>query len=87
MANIKSKSKNIKRIARNNEKNRAFKSALKTATRKAKEAAVAKEKNITLLVSTAHKAIDKAVSKGVIHKNTGARKKSRLDAFIAKAAK
>ena len=87
MANIKSKEKNIKRIEKNTIRNRAIKSTVKTAVRKAKEAALAGSKDTALLVSQAHKQIDKAVSKGVFHKNNGARKSSRLDAFIAKNSK
>lgn len=87
MANIKSKEKNIRRIEKNTIRNRAIKSTVKTAIRKAKEAVMAKDKNATKLVSEAHKQIDKAVSKGVFHKNNGSRKNSRLDAFVAKHSK
>lgn len=87
MANIKSKEKNIKRIEKNTIRNRAIKSRVKTAIRKAKEAVMAKDSNATALVSEAHKQIDKAVSKGVYHKNNGARKASRLDAFVSKNSK
>ena len=82
MANIKSKEKNIRRIEKRTARNRIVKSQVKTSVRSAKEAAVAKDKNVKVLVSKAHKEIDKAVSKGVLHKNTGARKASRLDAYV-----
>lgn len=84
MANIKSKEKNIRRIEKATARNKAVKSQVKTSVRAAKEAAVAKDKNANVLVAKAHKEIDKAVSKGVLHKNTGARKASRLDAFVNK---
>ena len=87
MANIKSKEKNIRRIEKSTIRNRAIKSTVKTAMRKAKEAAIAGDANLKTLVSAAHKEIATAVSKGVFHKNNGARKSSRLDAFVAKNKK
>lgn len=81
MANIKSKEKNIKRIEKKTIRNKIVKSQVKTAVKAAKLAIEAKEKDVATLLSKAHKEIDKAVSKGVLHKNTGARKASRLDAF------
>ncbi|NQZ66206.1 MAG: 30S ribosomal protein S20 [Mycoplasmatales bacterium] len=82
MANIKSKEKNMKRIEKRTTKNRMVKSKVRTAIRAAKEAVVAKNENAKLLISKAHKEIDKAVSKGVLHKKTGARKASRLDSYV-----
>ena len=81
MANIKSKKKNIRRIARNTMKNRAVKSSVRTAMKKAKKAITAQAPNVSDLISKAHKEINTAVSKGVLHKNNGARKQARLDAF------
>jgi small subunit ribosomal protein S20 len=83
MANIKS---NIKRIGTNRKaeaRNKAVRSELKTAVRAAREAVVAGDKEAaTAAVVTAGRKIDKAVSKGVLHKNQGANRKSA----IAKAA-
>ncbi|MDQ1701331.1 MAG: small subunit ribosomal protein [Frankiaceae bacterium] len=79
MANIKSQ---IKRI-RTNEiarlRNKAVKSSLKTAVRRFREAADAgeREQALTLMVS-ASRQLDKAVSKGVIHANQAANKKSAI---------
>lgn len=81
MANIKSKEKNIRRIEKATIRNKAVKSRVRKAIKTAKEAIVAKDKDANVLISKAHKEIDKAVSKGVFHKNNGARKASRLDAF------
>lgn len=86
MANIKSKEKNLKRIARNTERNRAVKSQVKTAINKAKKAILAGSADIKALVSAAKAEINVAVSKGVLHKNSGARKQARLDALAAKHA-
>ena len=81
MANIKSKEKNIRRIAKRTERNKAVKSKVKTAIKNVKLAIIAKDENIKTKLSLAHKEIDKAASKGVLHKKTAARKASRLDAF------
>ena len=81
MANIKSKEKNIRKIEKRTIRNRAIKSSVKTAIKKAQKAILDKDKNVKELVSKAHKEIDKAVSKGVYHKNNGARKSSKLDSL------
>ena len=86
MANIKSKEKNIRRIEKATIRNKAIKSRVRTAIKAAKLAIVAKDKDANVLISKAHQEIDKAVSKGVLHKNTGARKASRLDAFAKQSA-
>lgn len=86
MANIKSKAKNLKRIERNTERNRAVKSRVKTAINKAKKAILAGSEDAKALVSAAHKEINTAVSKGVLHANNGSRKQARLDALFAKKA-
>ena len=84
MANIKSKKKNIKKIAKQTERNRAIKSSTRKAIKKAREAILSKDKSVTQIISIAKKTINIAVSKGVFHKNNGARKQSKLDAFYAK---
>ena len=84
MANIKSKEKNIRRIEKKTIRNKAVKSQVKTSIRAAREAAESKSEDLKTKTSQAHKQIDKAVSKGVLHSKTGARKKSRLDAYVAK---
>ncbi|QGZ97480.1 30S ribosomal protein S20 [Mycoplasma sp. NEAQ87857] len=84
MANIKSKVKSIAKMEAARVKNAAMKSRVKTAIRKAREAVLAKAENADALVAAAHKVIAKAVSKGVFHINKGARKHSRLDAFVNK---
>lgn len=84
MANIKSKQKAIISNKKANARNSAIKSSVKTAIKKAKTASSNNDAKVTELVAKAHHEIDKAISKGVLHKNNGARKASRLDAFIAK---
>ena len=79
MANIKSQQKRNRTNERNRLRNKSVKSALRTAVRAFREAAEAgeKDKAAELLVSTSRR-LDKAASKGVIHKNQAANKKSAL---------
>ncbi|MCC8251437.1 30S ribosomal protein S20 [Saccharothrix luteola] len=79
MANIKSQMKRIKTNEKARLRNKAVKSSLKTAIRKFREAAEAgdKEKAVALAQDASRK-LDKAVSKGVIHANQAANKKSAL---------
>ena len=81
MANIKSKEKNIKRIEKATIRNKAIKSRVRLAIRNAKKAIDSNDKDIKVQISKAKKEIQTAVSKGVFHKNNGARKQARLDAY------
>jgi small subunit ribosomal protein S20 len=79
VANIKSKIKRIHTNELARLRNQSVKSSLRTAVRSFREAAEAgdKAKAAELLESTSRK-LDKAASKGVIHKNQAANKKSAL---------
>ncbi|ENZ02218.1 30S ribosomal protein S20 [Clostridium thermobutyricum] len=83
MANIKSAKKRIKVTETKTLRNRMVKSALKTAIKKFESAVEAKnaEEAKTLFVA-ATKSLDMAASKGILHKNMAARKKSRLAAKL-----
>lgn len=79
MANIKSQIKRIKTNEKARQRNKAVKSSLKTAIRKAREAVAAGDtQKAEELTREASRKLDKAVSKGVIHKNQAANKKSAL---------
>ena len=79
MANIKSQVKRILTNKKATDRNRAVKSELKTAIRAAREATAAGDKlAAAAAVSAANRKLDKAVSKGVIHKNQAANRKSSL---------
>lgn len=79
MANIKSSKKRILTAERNAARNVAFKSSIKTAMKKALELGKAGEsKDLQAALSKVFQLCDKAVGKGILHKNTAARKKSRL---------
>ena len=79
MANIKSQ---IKRIGTNEKarlRNKSVKSSLKTAVRRFREAAEAGDREAALTALTvASRELDKATSKGVIHANQAANKKSAM---------
>lgn len=87
MANIKSSKKRILVAERNAAKNVAFKSSIKTAVKKALELGKGEDKKaLATAVSKVYQLCDKAVSKGILHKNTAARKKSRLSLALNKLA-
>lgn len=84
MANIKSAKKRIKVTETKTLRNKMIRSALKTAIKKF-ETATTKEE-ATAAFSVAARTLDMSVSKGVIHKNMAARKKSRLATKLNKMA-
>ena len=79
MANIKSQIKRNKQNLVAHERNKAVKSGLKTAVRKVNEAVEAGDaEQARALAAEAGRKLDKAASKGVIHKNQAANRKSAL---------
>ena len=79
MANIKQQLKRIKTNEKRTERNKAVKSELRTWIRKFREAADAGNKDAALNASkVAARKLDKAVSKGVIHQNQAANRKSAI---------
>lgn len=78
MPNIKSAIKRVKTATEANAQNAQAKSAMRTAIKKADAALVAKDENAKELVKVAVKTLDKAASKGLIHKNAASRQKARL---------
>lgn len=78
MPNIKSAKKRVLISKANYEKNKAYRSALRTAVKKADAAIAAKSDDMATVVNDAVKKIDQAATKGIIHKNNAARKKSAL---------
>jgi small subunit ribosomal protein S20 len=85
MANIKSAKKRILIAEANRQRNVAFKTSIKTAIKKALSIAESSDKSeLDSAISNVYKLCDKAVSKGILHKNTAARKKSRLVLAIKK---
>ncbi len=78
MANIKSQMKRNRQNEKARLRNKAVRSELKTRTKRALAAAESGADNTTEVAREAVKRIDTAATKGVIHKNTAARRKSRL---------
>ena len=85
MANIKSAKKRVLISEANYQRNKSYRSALKTALKKADAAIDAKAEDMAAVVDVAVKKIDKAASKGIIHKNNAARKKSAIVTRFNKA--
>jgi small subunit ribosomal protein S20 len=84
VANIKSQLKRIKTNEKARQRNVAVKSALKTAVRRFRTAADAGDAAAaTTALQTASKALDKAASKGVIHRNQAANRKSGMAKRLA----
>lgn len=84
MANIKSQIKRIKTNAKRTERNKAYKSELKTHIRKTREAIAAGDKaQAEAALKVASVKLDKAVSKGVLHKNQAANRKSAIAKQVA----
>ncbi len=87
MPNIKSSKKDVLASKIAYEKNKANKSALKTAVKKFDAAVEAGDKTVAdAAYKQAVTAVDKAVTKGILHKNTAARKKSSLTLKLNKLA-
>ena len=79
MANIKSQIKRNKQNENARQRNQAVKSRLKTAVRKFRELSEAGDKDAAVAASRdAMKALDKAASRGVIHGNQAANRKSSI---------
>jgi len=78
MPNIKSAIKRVKVNEKANIANSQAKSAMRTTVKKAENAVAENAENKQELLQAAYKSLDKAASKGLIHKNAAARKKSRL---------
>jgi small subunit ribosomal protein S20 len=87
MANIASQKKRILRAEREREENRRYTSKVKTYFRRLEEAVEASDGD---RAGTEHRelvrTIDKAVGSGALHRNTGARKKSRAAQLVARAS-
>ena len=93
MANSKSALKRIKIAERNRQRNKAYKSEIKTLIKKYTQSVEEYAGNpnpeameqVQKSMSAAYSKIDKAVKRNVLHANNGARKKSRLAKFLQRA--
>jgi len=78
MANIKAAIKYIRKSRKNRARNLAVKTNIKNLVKSSKKLIGSKSKEAAEAVRKAISAIDKAVENGILHRNTAARKKSRL---------
>lgn len=85
MPNIKSAKKRVVVSEKKNLRNKSYRSALKSEIKKADAALSGNTADVEGSVKAAIKKIDQAVSKGILHKNTAARKKSALTVKLNKA--
>ena len=84
MANIKSQMKRIKTNEKSRQRNKAVKSELRTHVRNVRAAVAAGDAaKAAELAAVANRSLDKAVSKGVIHKNQAANRKSAISLSVA----
>lgn len=85
MANIKSQIKRNKTNAARHDRNKSVKSALKTSIRRVNEAVETGDReSVASRVESASRALDKAASKGIIHKNQAANRKSAIARLVGK---
>jgi small subunit ribosomal protein S20 len=85
MPHLKSAKKRMRQTLKRRDRNRATKKALKKQLKNAFEAAGDKASAVEVMkkeVTAAVKKLDKAAAKGVIHKNTAARKKSQIARLV-----
>lgn len=85
MPNIKSSIKRVKINQKKNLRNRMVKSAVKTEVKKFNAVLAADPGSAVAELSVVTSTIDKAASKGIVHKNTANRRKSRLAKALSKA--
>ncbi len=78
MANTRSAIKRIRQNEKRRQRNRAVRSSIRTAVKNAGAALVGKTAESKTAVLEAIRALDRAVSQGIIHRNTAARRKSSL---------
>ena len=85
MPDIKSAIKRVKVSEKKNLRNRMIKSGVKTAVKKFQVELASNPGAANVQLNATTSAIDKAVSKGIMHKNTANRKKARLARNLSKA--
>ena len=85
MPNIKSAIKRVKVSEKKNLRNRMIKSGVKTAVKKFQVELASNPSAANVQLNATTSAIDKAVAKGIMHKNTANRKKARLAHSLSKA--
>ncbi len=82
MAHHKSALKRIRTSRKANERNRKFRTKMRNSMRKVRESETTESRQENLKNACA--ILDRLVSKGVVHRKTAARRKSRLSKFVSK---
>jgi len=83
MANTKSAAKRARQTARRSLRNRSVLTRLRSMQKRTRSAAAPETKEVRSLIS----AIDKAAKRGILHRNTARRRKSRLNRMMLDAGK
>ena len=78
MANTRSAIKRMKQNEKRRQRNRAARSTIRSSVKNARTAIDAKSADAKTVVHDAIRTLDQAVSRGIMHRNTAARKKSSL---------
>ena len=86
MPNIQSAKKRVKVTEKKTLRNRMVKSSVRTSIKKLEAAIAADPQNAAAQLNATTSALDKAVAKGIIHRNAANRKKARLAAKLHQAA-
>jgi small subunit ribosomal protein S20 len=86
VANTRSAKKRIKQNEKRRLRNRALRSAIRSSVKTARTEAAGKTPKAPEEVHAAIRELDRAVSRGVIHRNTAARKKSSLARSLARSS-
>lgn len=86
MPNIKSVLKDVHKSRERHIRNKSAKAAIKTAVKKTTKAIAGGDAQVATLVSSTVSLIDRTATKGIIHKNAAARRKSRLMKRLTKTA-
>jgi small subunit ribosomal protein S20 len=84
VANTRSAKKRIKQNLKRRQRNRAVRSTIRSSVKTARAAVTAKTPQAEEAVIEAIRILDRAVSRGIIHRNTAARKKSALARSVAR---
>jgi small subunit ribosomal protein S20 len=87
LANTRSAEKRNRQAQKRRTRNVQVRTGLRSAVKRAREAIVGGEEGVKQAVQSALRTLDRAASKGVIHKNAAARRISRLARAAAKTAK
>ena len=85
MPTHKSAAKRVRTNKRDRERNAAVRSQIRTAVRKVREEST--EEHASDLLRQAHSTLDNAARKGIMHRKTADRRKSRLAKLVARSAK